>query len=120
MADKICSICKLALPATVNGNRKYHSHCAPQNKKNKNRSRYSRIKEMDKEALRLDRILQYFFLHSQGKESIDRSLLDRSMFRWDFIIKIVGNPPVFWILEYGYSYTDNKKKIIVHNGNKSI
>lgn len=121
MAQKICPICNKPLPNFYNGNRRYHPECQTQRKKVTNAARYGRIKKLDNEALRLDKILSLHYSHSNGTDPIQKSILDALKFKWDFVTSISGNaPPVFWILEYGYSYSDNKKKITIHHGNNPL
>jgi hypothetical protein len=97
------------------GNRKLHPDAEKLRKKLNNKKRYRKIKEMDKKALRLDAMLEHYYDLSKGNTPIDKNiLLD---FSWDFVTKITGSAnPIFWILDYGYSYSDNKKKIIIHDG----
>lgn len=97
------------------GNRKLHPDAEKLRKKLNNKQRYRKIKEMDKKALRLDAILDHYYDLSKGSIAIDKTILIN--FSWDFMTKITGSGnPIFWILDYGYSYSDNKKKIIIYDG----
>gem|GEM_PF-4172813 len=74
---------------------------------------------MDNRALFLDRWLQFYFPHSNGKDSIDKAILTSRGFDFDFntAITIVENAKIFWILDYGYSVQKDNKLIIYHGYN---
>ena len=101
------------------GNRKIHPEAEKRRKKETNRMRHSKVKEINKTAIYLDKILEYYYQVSEGVTEIDKSML--SGFRWDFIIRVSDSkPPIFWIIDYGYSYNTKKDKIIIHYGHNTI
>jgi hypothetical protein len=102
------------------GNRKVHPEAERTRKNHNNKKRYSKLKEMDKLALGLDKTLEYYYPFSNGTVAIDRNLLKG--FFWDFTTKMTKGTtePIIWVLNYGYSFIDNKKKIIIHYGNKHL
>lgn len=112
--ERFCPISGKSLTG-FHGNRKLHPDAIRSRKKESNSRRYDKIKEMDKKALNLDRMLKHYYPVSKGKDGIDKNLLIG--FAWDFITRITNSTTlIFWILDYGYSYIDNKRKIIIHHG----
>jgi hypothetical protein len=121
MNSKICPTCNQPLPEWLHGNRRYHPQCDLNRKKSNNAKRYSTIKKLDNEALRLDKILKSHFMHSNGTNPIPKSILESEKFKWDFVTSMTSkNPPIFWILDYGYSFADNNKKIVIYYGNNPL
>jgi hypothetical protein len=101
------------------GNRKIHPEAAKARKDETNRKRHNKVKEINKLALHLDKILQYHYPSSQGKNEINRSMIVG--FAWDFTTRTSkGKTPIFWILDYGYSYNTTKDKIIIYDGNNAL
>ena len=118
--QRICTICQQPIPDGENGNRKVHRPCEKNRKDENNAARADKLRPMDNIALKLDKLLGNYYSLSGGYTAIDRNTLTRDGFRWDFIIAISSSkPPIFWILNYGYSYL-NKTKIIIHNGTNPV
>ncbi len=101
------------------GNRKVHPEAEKTKKDLTNKKRHSKVKDMNKQALRLDKILEYYYPTSDGKVEIEKNMLRG--FAWDFITRISNESTlIFWILDYGYSYSSDKKKIKIHYGNDQL
>jgi hypothetical protein len=122
-----CDVCGQPLPPNSNGNKKRHNKkdgkdCDKKAKQKNSKTRYAKVKKMDNEAIRLDKILESFYSPSKGSNYISKALLEDKKFNFSFITNIT-NPesPIFWLLNYGYEYSDDKKdKIIIHYGSNPL
>ncbi|NOT50225.1 MAG: hypothetical protein HOP10_03000 [Chitinophagaceae bacterium] len=113
--QRICPLSGQAIPEGAHGNRKYFPSetVEKQRKGRNNHTRFEKISTICNIAIGLDKILGRHYPHSAGKTPIDRSIL--GAFDWDFITKISDTmPPIFWILNYGYSFNNTKDKIVIH------
>jgi len=120
--QRICPVTNQPLPPDAHGNRKYTDDPEVEKivKETNNDNRYGRIRQLDNQALRLDRILATHYHHSEEQYAISKSILDQDGFAWDFnsaMNKIDGNQ-VYWILDYGYSIKN--KEIIIYYGNNPL
>lgn len=118
---RICPICKQSLSHNDHGNRKVHEECKPKAIYWKNFFGYRKIKDIRNTAILLESILEIHFPHSNGSTPVNKNIFDEEKFKWDFnsrITNTTGNKPIFWIINYGYSYVDIKKKqILIHYDN---
>ena len=113
---RICPIEALPLPTGAHGNKKYHPESEEEAKHINNEKAYSRVCALINLAKRLDDILTKPFPPSNGIEAISKDIHDREGFAWDCnsAIKLTAdNVPVFWILNYGYSFADRKGETII-------
>lgn len=119
---RICPISNLPLSPFSHGNKKYHADAEQTAKEINNARRYQRIKNMDNLAIRLDDILARYYPFSKGLEPLRKDLLDREGFVWDFNTSVTPHEKnwIFWILDYGYSQTNNKNLILIHYGNNPL
>jgi hypothetical protein len=120
---RVCPISNQPLPPHMHGNTKYHPGFKKTAKSQSNHKRYAAIKDISNNALQLERILEKHYPHSHNEVSIDKSLLVKDGFAWDFNsrITVINNKPVFWIINYGYSFTDqSKKKVTIYYGPTTI
>jgi penicillin V acylase-like amidase (Ntn superfamily) len=121
---RICPISNLPLPPESHGNKKYHPDAETEAKYRNNERRYTRIRNLTNLAIRLDDILAKYFPNSNGTDAISKEVLKREGFRWDFnstITELADNIPVFWVLDYGYSFGDKKgESIIIYYGNNPL
>lgn len=116
-----CKYCQMILPGSLHGNFKYHPECLVYVKNMSNHARYGRIKNLCNDALTLDKILKQHYMHSQGVYPVKFEALEKDGFRIDFNSRITyknNKIAIFWILEYGYSFTDrNQKNVIIYDTN---
>jgi hypothetical protein len=121
-SDRFCPHCELPLESWYHGNRKYHPTCIKEAKNLSNHARYRRIQKMDKLALFLDYLLKTYYPLSNGKAPIDKEMLSAQGFDFNFNTSMTkeNDIPLFWILEYGYSYAEDGEKIIIHYGNNPL
>lgn len=90
-------------------------------KRKSNDARYSRTSLIANKALLHDRILAKNFPHSNGKTGIPVHILKDAGFEFDIMSCVERtNPPIFWIINYGYSFTSDKKKIIIYYGTNPL
>lgn len=96
------------------GNRKVHPEAEKLRKDTSNKKRHEKVKEMNKQALKMNKILEHYYQYSKGETEIPRNMLIG--FSWNFITSISNSkPPIFWILDFGYSFNTNKEKIIIYH-----
>ena len=119
-----CEISNLTLAASSHGNRKYLPVFQKHVKRRNNKSRYKKIKNLDRIALKLDSILAKYYPKSLETGAVKKDLIDLEGFNWDFNSSITLQPDktlIFWILDYGYSENNiNSNQIIIHYGNNPI
>lgn len=113
---RICPISKQPLPDHLHGNAKYHPLHKNTAKQQANSKRYDKIRDLSNTALCLDKILATHYPHSNGSQAISKLILDKERFRWDFNSRItmLEACPVFWILEYGYRFINDKKQVVIY------
>ena len=115
---RICPVSSLIVPTEMHGNQLYHPSILKEVKRQNNKERYARTGPICNLALQLDNTLNYYFPFSLGKLPIAKSLLDKCDFKWDFNSRISDDitPPIFWIIDYGYSWQNKyKNQIIIHH-----
>ena len=117
-----CAICGQPLNENEHGNRKFHETCEKKMRWLKNRLAYQKIKDIRNTAISLEKVLEVFHLQSEDKIPLDKKLLDAEDFKWDFnsrISKTKDGKPIFWIINHGYSFADNKQnQIIIYYDNQ--
>jgi hypothetical protein len=122
--ERLCPISKIPLPTNAHGNRKYHPVAEKEVKQINNERTNDRIRDPLKLLKRLDDILSKHYAHSNGTNSINKDILVREGFLWDCNLAITSLPdksPIFWIIDYGYSFSDKKaNNLKIHHGNNPI
>lgn len=113
--ERICPLTGQIIPKRAHGNRKYFpdEKVEKQRKAKNNNRRYQRVRDISNLAIALDKILERHYPHSKETTFIDQALVKG--FDFDFVTtKSPTNPPIFWIINYGYSFNDKMNKIKIH------